>query len=197
MAQATPTTTPASARQNPILIRPALPPDAPAIAALGAHVFSATFGHSVSPDELSAYLSKEYTPASITSDLQNPAKDTFVAVRNNASNNADNNDAKILGFATLTQGTSEPCVDALESKVELQRIYVDTGAQGRGVGGMLARRAEWVARERGFEHVWLGVWEENAGAQRAYERWGYGKVGQHDFVIGTVVQTDWIMVKKL
>ncbi|KAL1614673.1 hypothetical protein SLS54_009546 [Diplodia seriata] len=195
MAQATPTT-PASACQHPILIRPALPTDAPAIAALGAHVFSATFGHSVSPDELSAYLSKEYTPASITCDLQNASKDTFVAVDSNASNNASNN-AKILGFAVLTQGTSEPCVDALESKVELQRIYVDTIAQGRGVGGMLAREVEGVAREKGFEHVWLGVWEENAGAQRAYERWGYGKVGQHDFVIGTVVQTDWIMVKKL
>ncbi|KAL1638761.1 hypothetical protein SLS58_008575 [Diplodia intermedia] len=155
MAQATPTTASASARQR-IRIRPARLTDAPAIAALGARVFSATFGHSVPPDELSAYLSQEYTTASITSDLQSASKDTFVAVDGSASN-GNGNDGIILGFAVLTQGTSEPCVDGLEGKVELQRIYVDTGAQGRGVGALLAREVEGLARERGFAHVWLGT----------------------------------------
>jgi len=45
--------------------------------------------------------------------------------------------------------------------------------------------------------VWLGVWEENLKAQRAYERFGFGRAGEHDFVCGECVQTDWILMKRL
>jgi RimJ/RimL family protein N-acetyltransferase len=41
------------------------------------------------------------------------------------------------------------------------------------------------------------VWEENHKAQRVYEKLGYKIVGDHDFVIGGVIQTDHIMLKEL
>ncbi|KAK0647914.1 Spermidine/spermine N(1)-acetyltransferase [Lasiodiplodia hormozganensis] len=191
MATTTTTTTAAAASaaaHDAVRVRPARLSDAAAIAKLGAHVFSVTFGHSVTADELQAYLDKEYTHAAITADLQNPQKDTILAV-----------DAagEVLGFAVLTRGSSEPCVEQLESKVELQRIYVHPDAHGKGVGGRLGRRVEEMAREQGFRWMWLGVWEENFVAQKAYEKWGYEKVGEHDFVVGSVVQTDWIMTKEL
>ncbi|KAB2573482.1 Spermidine/spermine N(1)-acetyltransferase [Lasiodiplodia theobromae] len=173
----------------PVQIRPAAPTDAATIATLGAHVFSVTFGHSVTADELQAYLAKEYTPTAIANDLSNPQKDTILAV--------DPSSGEVLGFAVLTRGSSEPCVEHLESKVELQRIYVHPDAHGKGVGGRLGRRVEEMAREQGFRWMWLGVWEENVVAQKAYEKWGYKKVGEHDFVVGGVVQTDWIMTKEL
>lgn len=185
----TTTTTTTNGRPQPVRVRPAQPSDAAAIAQLGAHVFTVTFGHSVTADELQAYLNKEYTPAAIAKDLQDAQKDTIVGV--------DDDDGKILGFAVLTRGSSEPCVEQLESKVELQRIYVHPDAHGKGVGGRLARQVEDMAREQGFRWMWLGVWEENVVAQKAYEKWGYEKVGEHDFVIGGVVQTDWIMRKEL
>ncbi|OJD38569.1 acyl-n-acyltransferase protein [Diplodia corticola] len=180
--------TTAGVRRRAVQVRKARSDDAAAIAALGAHVFSATFGHSVSPDELQAYLDKDYATASIAADLEDPHKDTLVGV--------DEND-RLVGFALLTRNSVEPCVESLESTVELQRIYVDTAAHGKGVGGLLARAVEKLAREQGFRNMWLGVWEENAVAQKAYEKWGYKKVGTHDFVVGTVVQTDWIMAKAL
>lgn len=183
------TTATAAARDAAVRVRPAGLPDAAAIAKLGAHVFSVTFGHSVTADELQAYLDKEYTHAAITADLSSPQKDTILAV--------DESSGDVLGFALLTRGSSEPCVEALESTVELQRIYVHPDAHGKGVGGRLARRVEEMARSQGFRWMWLGVWEENVVAQRAYEKWGYGKVGEHDFVVGSVVQTDWIMTKEL
>lgn len=54
-----------------------------------------------------------------------------------------------------------------------------------------------MAREQGFSHIWLGVWEENFTAQKVYQKLGYVMAGDHDFTIGEVVQTDHIMVKSL
>lgn len=179
---------PIAATNKPVTIRPASVKDAGRIAELGAHVFTITFGHSVEPHELEAFLEESYTPSAITKDINDHDKDVIVATD-------ANND--ILGFAYLTRGTTEPCVQHVEKTVELQRIYVHPLAHGKGVGRALERATETMAREQGFKNIWLGVWEENPRAIKAYEKWGYTQVGDHDFVIGTVVQTDNIMLKAL
>ncbi|GKT44389.1 putative N-acetyltransferase p20 [Colletotrichum spaethianum] len=169
-------------------IRPASLADATAIAELGVHVFSVTFGHSVEPHELQAFLDESYSLSAISKDLNNPNKDTIIATDSNGD---------ILGFAMLTRGSSEPCVAHLDGSVELQRIYLYPKAHGTGAGKLLAGRLEEMARDQGYEYIWLGVWEENFRAKKAYEKWGYKTCGTHDFVVGSVVQTDDIMVKKL
>lgn len=170
-------------------IRPATPEDAAAIAELGAHVFTVTFGHSVEPHELQAFLDESYTPEAVSKELADPNKDTILAF--------DATDGGLLGFAMLTRGSKEPCVDHLQATVELQRIYLYPKAHGTGVAKALADRLEDTARAEGFKHIWLGVWEENHRARKAYEKWGYKAVGNHDFVVGSVVQTDDILVKSL
>lgn len=162
--------------------------DAVAIATLGAHVFTVTFGHSVEPEELQAFLDESYTTECILKDIHDANKDVIVA---------EGSDGEILGFAYLTRGTTEPCVEHLENIAELQRIYVHPSTHGRGVGRVLSMRIEEMAREQGFEHLWLGVWEENNRALGAYKKWGYREVGEHDFVVGSVVQKDLIMQKEL
>lgn len=174
--------------RQPITIRDALLEDVDIIAHLGAHVFTTTFGHSVPPHELQAYLDESYNTTSIGKDVRDPNKDMIVATTP---------DNVIIGFALLTRGTSEPCIDHLDNKVELQRIYVHPDYHGLGIGKHLANRIEDMARQQGFSHIWLGVWEENFNAQKLYEKLGYVMAGDHDFTIGEVVQTDHIMVKSL
>lgn len=176
-----------SPRQR-ISIRDAVAEDVDYIANLGAHVFNTTFGHSVPAHEMQAYLDEFYSATAIGSDVGNPDKNTIVATTP---------DNVIVGFALLTRGTSEPCIEHVENKVELQRIYVHTDYHGLGIGRVLAGRIEDMAREQGFKHIWLGVWEENLKAQRVYEKLGYVLAGDHDFAIGEVVQTDHIMIKSL
>ncbi|KAK2055176.1 acetyltransferase [Colletotrichum caudatum] len=169
-------------------VRPATLGDATAIAELGVHVFSVTFGHSVEPHELQAFLDESYSLKAITKDLEDPNKDTILAIDPKGD---------VLGFAMLTRGTSEPCLNHLAGLVELQRIYMYPKAHGTGAGKLLADRLEEMARDQGFKHIWLGVWQENHRARKAYEKWGYRACGTHDFAVGPVVQTDDIMVKKL
>jgi GNAT superfamily N-acetyltransferase len=174
--------------QKPVNISFATIADAGRIAELGGHVFSITFGHSVEPHELAAFLEEAYTEAAIIKDINDKDRDVIIAT---------GNDGDLLGFAYLTRGSSEPCVEGLEKTVELQRIYVHPASHGTGVGKILEKEIETMAREQGFKNLWLGVWQENPRAMRAYEKWGYKKVGDHDFTIGSVVQTDDIMVKAL
>lgn len=169
-----------------IRLRLAQPSDVTAIAMLGAHVFSVTFGHSVPAPELQAYLTESYSEAATTKDLEDPSKDLVVAL--------NENDA-VVGFALLSRGTIEPCVAELDKTIELQRVYVDPAYHGKGYGKRLIQRLEEMARNLGFKHMWLGVWEENIKAQEVYKKLGYVMVGNHDFRIGGIVQTDYIMLK--
>ncbi|KAK0123212.1 hypothetical protein ONS96_010212 [Cadophora gregata f. sp. sojae] len=169
-------------------IRAAKPKDVEAIAALGSRVFSNSFGYSLSPVDLEAYLQSAYSHTAIKSDLSNSNMDTIVAT--------DSND-HVVGFSQLTRGTTEPCLAGVEKTVELQRLYVSEDCHGAGVGRKLVDRVEGMAREQGFVTMWLGVWEENFKAQKVYLKLGYVKVGSHDFKMGDCIQTDWIMSKKL
>ena len=169
-------------------VRTALHPDADEIARLGGHVFTVTFGHSVTPEDLQRFLAESYTPSAISAELNHQDKTTLVATDDSGA---------IKGFATLTRNTSEPCVETLENKVELQRLYVDTSAHRQGVGGLLMKAMDEIAQSEGFKNIWLGVWEENHKAIKAYEKWGYKAVGSHDFTVGSIVQTDLVMAKAL
>lgn len=172
----------------PFRIRVATVDDATSIRHIGITVFAATFGHSMPAEDLDEYLGDAYSLQSVHNDITDPSKTVCVAcdTRN-----------RVVGFATLTEGTIEDCIRSAPSPIELQRLYVDGAAHGRGVGGALVRHMEQVAMDRGFKTCWLGVWEENFVAQKVYEKLGYRKVGHHDFVMGKEVQTDWILAKEL
>lgn len=181
----------------PIHLRPALPEDAAQIATLGATVFTKTFGHAVSQKGLSEFLTENYSTTSIFKDITNPSKSTIVAYTEEPTTSTCTTSSKIVGFALLTRDSKEPCLAHLSDVVELQRLYVDGAFQGRGVGKMLEEKVEEMARGMGFGTLWLGVWEENSRALRVYEKMGFEIVGEHDFVIGEVVQKDLIMVKRI
>lgn len=181
-------------------IRPAHTGDVTGIAQLGAAVFAATFGHSVTAAELSDYLSSTYTDEVIRRDLQDTTRDIIVATTTTTKTDDDKAEpagGDLLGFAYLARGTTETCVADVPDVAELQRLYVGTAAQGRGVGAALAREVDGRARAQGFRHLWLGVWEENEKAIGAYVRWGYRRVGEHHFDVGSTRQTDHVMLKEL
>lgn len=172
-----------------LTLRRATPNDAGGISSLGTTIFAATFGHSCTPEQLNKYLHDAYSPEAVMRDIADPNKDTIVAVTEEGD--------ELVGFVVLTRGTSEPCIEHVTNFIELQRIYVDSRYHGHGFGGRLEREAEDIARKQGFQHMWLGVWEENHKAIRVYEKLGFSLVGSHAFDLGGDVQNDLIMLKKL
>jgi ribosomal protein S18 acetylase RimI-like enzyme len=178
----------ATSQSESYIIRKATPKDAQPVAELGTHVFTVTFGPSMQPTNLQSYLSETYSISTTVSEIQNPNKDMLLATSTSGT---------ILGFALMTRGPPEPCIADIPKQVQLQRIYLHPEAQGRGVGKLLIKSVEEEARKQGFENLWLAVYEKNDKAIGIYEKLGFRKVGTHDFVTGSEVQTDLVMLKAL
>jgi len=174
---------------QPFNLRPATVEDAQAIAELGASVFSTTFGFSIPAKDLAAYLNEAYSITAVREDILSSKKHVIVA--------CEPADGHVIGFAQLTEGTSEPCIEDLANIVELQRLYIHADYHGLGLGRALTQWTEKMALEKGYQTLWLGVWEGNFQAQRIYEAMGFSRVGEHEFEMGRCIQTDWIMCKAL
>ena len=139
----------------PFSLRIATPLDAPQIAHVGSSTFTATFGWSLQPQDLATYLDDSYSIPAITSDIENADMKFVVAFEPSAP-------STVLGFAQLTSGSKEPVIDdepgRFPEPVELQRFYVLVERAGQGIGKLLVREIESMAREMGKRTLWLGVW---------------------------------------
>ena len=81
--------------------------------------------------------------------------------------------------------------------LEIERIYVVNAFHGKRVGKLLYDKAITIAKEKGVEYVWLGVWEENMRAIRFYTKNGFVAFDKHIFKLGDDEQTDIMMRLKL
>jgi ribosomal protein S18 acetylase RimI-like enzyme len=165
-------------------IRRANATDAEVMADLGARTFADTFGHLYPPEDLEAFLADTHTPRKVAAELANPDMAAWLAER----------DGVAVGYALVGPcGLPHPEVTA--DCGELKRIYVDGDQRGEGVGAQLIDTAlSWLERD-GPRRLWLGVWSENHGAQRFYERNGFRKVGEYGFRVGASVDHEFIMSK--
>jgi ribosomal protein S18 acetylase RimI-like enzyme len=81
--------------------------------------------------------------------------------------------------------------------ISLQRIYVQPTNHNTGIGSTLLTHTLSHAKSLGYKDITLGVWEGNFIAQKVYERYGFQRVGEMEFVMGRCVQIDWVMWKEL
>jgi ribosomal protein S18 acetylase RimI-like enzyme len=81
-----------------------------------------------------------------------------------------------------------------EDSFEIERIYVLSDFQGKGIGRQLLEKAIQMAKEKKASYIWLGVWEENKRAIQFYKKNGFIAFDEHYFMLGDDKQTD-IMMK--
>jgi ribosomal protein S18 acetylase RimI-like enzyme len=99
-----------------------------------------------------------------------------------------------IGYAKVRESNAP---EALPGALEIERIYTRREYQGREVGKILLQACLHHARKAGYDAVWLGVWEQNLRAQAFYRKAGFERFGEHEFVLGDDVQTDWLMKKTI
>lgn len=164
------------------VIRRAGSADADILSALGALTFTETFGHLYAPEDLATFLAEAYGPERTRADLADPRKAQWIVEV----------DGEPVGYA-LAGPCGLPHDDVSETCGELKRIYFSRASQGNGMGGKLfAEVMGWLAGQ-GFRDLWIGVWSENHGAQRFYERQGFEKVGEYGFHVGATVDREFIL----
>ena len=169
-----------------IVIRRAAPADALRLSELAAKIYSDTFADTNDPDDLAKFLANTYNEVKQRSEIENPAIVTLLVEC----------DGRLGAYAQLKFGTPPSCVRG-PAPMEIGRFYVDRAYHGHGVAHRLMKEIDDVAKARGVRTMWLGVWEHNDRAQAFYRKYGFERVGEQPFVVGTDIQTDWVVERRL
>lgn len=164
-------------------IRQAVVNDVVALAALADKAFRHAFAGNSRPEDVDAYVSEAFSTARLGFELSDTRNVFLLACAT---------DGDIAGYAKLRSGSADDSV-AGPQPVEIERLYLDPAAIGRGIGAALMRACLNEAAARQYRTVWLGVWDRNARAISFYERWGFRMVGSHVFRLGADEQTDLIL----
>ena len=165
-----------------ITIRRALPADAPVLADLAARTFSETFAHLYDPADLAAFIEASYSVGSMAADLADPAKALWVVEARDQA----------VGYAQCGP-CNLPHAEVTSSCRELKRFYLVKAFQNGGLGGRLFSETMAWMEEGEPRDLWIGVWSENHGAQRFYQRAGFEKVGEYGFKVGSTTDREFIL----
>ncbi|MEM1027228.1 MAG: N-acetyltransferase [Planctomycetota bacterium] len=157
--------------------------DIPALARLAAKTYAETFGHSLTPEQLSAQLEETRSEAYFTSVM---ARDTVLVATVNG---------QLIGYIQLGDvGTNVRGVTPGPNDQAVHALYVHADHQGRGVGRALMDAAFAHPRLRACDHVFIDVWEENQRALSFYQRYGFAAVGTCDVTAnGKVIGQDLVL----
>lgn len=169
-----------------IEIRSATAQDARLVSTLGAVTFYEAYFEQDDPPDLADYIHESFALEKIRAEIEDSSATFFIIYHNRHA----------AGYAKLRENSEVHCVKN-DSAIELQRIYIVERFFGKGLGETLLEHCLQTARERGFETLWLGVWEENRRALRFYEKHGFREVGKITFPYGDAVGINLVMEKDL
>jgi ribosomal protein S18 acetylase RimI-like enzyme len=174
-----------------VTIRPATAADASALSRLAATTFRETFEGENTPEDMERYVGEAFTPEQQAAEIADSESAVLLV-----EHLEDSGRSELVGYAHLVTGDAPDSVAGL-APIELKRIYVARTWHGRRVAQLLMDASIEAARARGAQTLCLGVWERNPRAVAFYAKYGFTRVGEHTFVLGNDVQTDWLFARPL
>lgn len=160
--------------------------DAGILARLAHNTFVETFGKHNTPENMALYLKTNFKVNEIKAEVKVPSTRYYLVKVGK----------QFAGYMKLGTGTQPEGLKGLKS-LEIERIYVQEEFQDEGVGSFMMKFAIKQAEEKGFDVLWLGVWEKNEQAIGFYKKWEFTEFGSHEFILGEDRQTDLLMRKDL
>jgi len=165
-----------------LTIRRATVADAECVVDITRRNFTETFGHLYPPEDLAYFLDNSYSLDAHRTMLADDGYAIWLLER----------EGQALGHA-VAGPAGLPHPDVAEGDGELKRLYILQDAHNGGWGGKLFQTVlDWLERD-GPRTLWIGVWSENLGAQRFYGRYGFEKVGEYLFPVGSTNDHEFIL----
>jgi len=174
-------------------IRPATIDDATRLSLFAAAAFRDAFERDNTPEDMARYVAEAFTPERQAAEIAD--RDGVVLLAESVAASGEGA-PELLGYAHLVSGHAPASVIG-QSPIELSRFYVSRALHGQGVAQMLMDATLDVARARCATVVWLGFWERNARAVAFYRKYGFERVGEQVFMLGTDRQNDWVLARAL
>ncbi len=170
-----------------MILRPATASDAPALAKLGAETFIAAFGDLYTPEDLTAFIAEVHEETAVAAEIAGDScTHRLVEV-----------DGALVAFCKLRHPTKFGVYTDARNPMELGQLYALPGHTGTGIGARLMDWALEVARAGEHDAILLSVYAENFGAQRFYQRHGFGKIADITFQVGDHLDPEFLYELKL
>ena len=174
-----------------VSIRRAEPADAILLAELAADTFPLACPPGTSETNIALFIDQHLSPSAFSRYLGAPTHRLWIAEI----------DTDKAGYAMAVYGepTDSAVAGAITRRptVELSKLYVHARHHGAGVATLLLEEVVLDARQAGCRSVWLGVNQENARANRFYEKSGFRVVGTKHFQVGDSLESDFVREKIL
>jgi len=156
---------------------------------IGRKTFDDTFGNTCTKEDMRGVLDLFFNSAQVALELQDDADNFFFFEQ----------DGIAKGYLRINAKHACPLESFQNRKnIELVRLYVLKEYHGVGVANELMNFALDIARNNGFDLMYLSVWEYNFRARGFYEKHGFVNTGlENDFPLGSTPQTDYWFVKDL
>lgn len=150
-----------------LTIRRATPSDIPMLGLIGPAAYGEAYGDWwETPAAYYAYL-QGFSAAAFEAHFALPEARVWVAEIDGAP----------VGFLTMRLNMPDP-ISGEAGGAEVGKIYMLGSVRGAGVGRALIDIAEAEARAAGAAYLWLDSMERAEWAWRAYERWGFVRIGE-------------------
>ena len=149
---------------------------------LARKTFRETYEDYNDPAELARYMDRALTQQVLEEELRADVSAWYIACL----------DGIPVGFFKI-RWMKDPKNMVGRKPLELQRIYVLEQYQGFSIGKSLIGRAKDEARSRGYNTIWLQVWQKNSKAIKFYQSAGFVVYETETFLMGNELQQDFLM----
>ncbi|QAV71111.1 GNAT family N-acetyltransferase [Salinibacterium sp. UTAS2018] len=168
------------------LIRRAFESDAELLHELARQTFPLACPPGTTAEGIAAFISEHLSANSFTQYLNDSSREILISEV----------DGEASGYVMFcVDEPTDPDVAAaltVRPTVELSKCYVLGQFHGSGSAAALVSAGIDWARDREFAAVWLGVNQENARANRFYEKMGFELVGTKKFLVGGRWEDDFV-----
>ena len=159
--------------------------DAAALSEIGAKTFSDKFAHLYDPKDLQAFLDESHCISAYEAQLTDPETGIWKAV---------DETGKLVGYSVASP-CHLPVDDMPDGAMEIGRLYVLDGYQSLGLGRKLMdAMLAWIDRN-GEAPLYLSVYKYNDGAQRFYQRYGFGLLKEYRYKVGNHYDPEYLYVR--
>lgn len=172
--------------QMTFTVRRIIKDDIEKLQSLSISSFVATYGAQNTEHHFKSYLDTAFSTDQMLNELIDPLN-VFIG---------SFDEGNLVGYIKLRNSEPLPCI-SVKNVIEVEGVDADPERKGQGIGKGLLRAAEAYSLDKGFAHIWLGVWSENSAAIGFYETKGFEKVGKKTFMMADDPQVDYVMIKVL
>nr|WP_227411709.1 MULTISPECIES: GNAT family N-acetyltransferase [unclassified Cryobacterium] len=167
-------------------VRRATDADAQVLHELAAATFALACPPGMTQANIDVFIAEHLSAARFREYLADPQRDLLIAEVG----------GQPAGYTMLVAGEpQDPDVASAVTErptVELSKCYTLPSAHGTGTAPTLMAASVDAARARGARTVWLGVNQQNARANRFYDKSGFVVVGTKRFRVGDAVEHDFV-----